>query len=122
MKYGAKPKHCDSGHRHASIAEAERCDMLSDLEAKGDILLLEQQPKYKIQYEGTPICTYIADFRYCMADSGLVIVEDVKGCLTPVFNLKRKLVEAAYPGVVISLYPPRPRKKRKARKAKAKPA
>jgi hypothetical protein len=45
-------------------------------------------------------------------------VEDVKGMATPVFNLKKKLVEAAYPGTVITLYPPKVRKKRKAKKVK----
>ena len=32
---------------------------------------------------------------------GYYIVEDVKGFKTPVYKLKKKLVEACYPGTVI---------------------
>jgi hypothetical protein len=118
-KFRAKPDECTAGHLHPSKKEAQRCSDLMALEAVGRITHLEQQPKFPIAIDGRPVCTYVADFRYRMADSGLIIVEDVKGVTTPVFNLKRKLVEAAYPGTVISIYPP---KKRKARKAKAKRA
>lgn len=117
-KFRATKQECELGHLHASKSEARRCADLTALEAVGHITHLEQQPSYRIAIDGKPICTYIADFRYRMADSGLLIVEDVKGICTPVFNLKRKLVEAAYPGTVISIYPPKKRKARKSRKAK----
>lgn len=116
-KYKAKKTTCGSGHLHDSKLEAGRCDDLVALERAGQITDLEQQPLYKVEINGVLICKYIADHRYRMADSGLQIVEDCKGLTTPVFNLKKKLVEATHPGVVITLYPPR---KRKARKAKTK--
>jgi len=118
-KFRAQPQECEAGHLHASKSEARRCADLTALEAVGHITHLEQQPEYRVVIDGKLVCRYLADFRYRMADSGLLIVEDVKGVTTPVFNLKRKLVEATHPGVVISIYPP---KKRKARKAKAKAA
>ncbi len=114
-KYRAIPTDCEHGHRHASKIEAKRCNELAEQQIIGAIFGLEQQPQFKVNVEGKAICSYIADFRYSMADSGLAIVEDVKGKATPVFNLKRKLVEATHPGIVITIWPP---KKRKARRAK----
>lgn len=116
-KFKAKPTECTAGHLHASIKESVRCNDLTHQEAVGVISHLEQQPTYQVAINDRPVCKYVADFRYRMADSGLVIVEDVKGMQTPVFNLKRKLVEAAYPGTVITIYPPKVRKKRKAKVA-----
>lgn len=116
-KYSAKKTICGAGHTHDSKLEAKRCDDLTALEAIGHITDLEQQPVYRVEIGGKLICRYVADHRYRMADSGLQIVEDCKGVTTPVFNLKKKLVEATHPGIVITVYPPR---KRKTRKAKAK--
>ena len=118
-KFRATPDECTAGHLHPSKKEARRCSDLMALEAVGHITHLEQQPAFPIAVNGTQVCTYIADFQYRMADSGLLIIEDVKGVTTPVFNLKRKLVEAAYPGTVITIYPPKKRKARKPRKKAA---
>jgi hypothetical protein len=116
-KYRAIPTDCEHGHRHASKIEARRCNELAEQQISGAISGLEQQPTFKVHVEGRAICSYIADFRYSMADSGLVIVEDVKGKATAVFNLKRKLVEATHPGTVITIWPPKKRKARRAKKA-----
>lgn len=118
-KFRAIKEECPRGHIHDSKMESRRCADLCALETTGVITHLEQQPVYQVTIDGKPICKYVADFRYRMADSGLVIVEDVKGMQTPVFNLKRKLVEASYPGTVITIYPPKVRKKRKAKKVAA---
>jgi len=116
-KFKAKPTECSAGHLHASIKESVRCNDLTQLEAVGQITHLEQQPSYDVIINGKKVCGYVADFRYRMTDSGLVIVEDVKGVQTRVFQLKKKLVEAAHPGTVIAIYPPKVRKKRKSKKA-----
>jgi hypothetical protein len=116
-KFRAIKEECPRGHLHDSKSESRRCADLCALETTGVITHLEQQPEYLVTLNDKPICKYRADFRYRMADSGLLIVEDVKGLCTPVFNLKRKMVEAAYPGTVISIFPPKVRKKRKAKKA-----
>jgi len=115
-KFRAIKDECPRGHIHDSKAESRRCADLCALETVGNITHLEQQPEFRVEINGKLICTYRADFQYRMADSGLPIVEDVKGMQTPVFNLKRKLVEASYPGTVITIFPPKVRKKRKAKK------
>lgn len=114
-KYSAIKTTCTAGHLHSSKLEAGRCDDLHALEARGELTRLEQQPSFKIEINGRPICTYVADFAWFAA--GCRVVEDVKGVKTPIFNLKKKLVEACYPGVVIT---PWPIKKRKTAKRKAK--
>lgn len=115
-KYRAVKTPCLAGHIHASKAEAHRCDDLIALEDLGHIAELEHQPEFRVEINGKLICRYVADFAWWQGDAR--IVEDVKGMATPVFNLKKKLVEATHPGVVITVYPP---KKRKARKPKVKP-
>lgn len=98
-KYSAKRTTCAAGHSHPSKAEARRCDELALLEKAGLISNLQNQPRFDITIKGTKVCTYVADFGY-LAGSDLVI-EDVKGVLTPIYKLKKKLVEASYPGVKI---------------------
>jgi len=114
-KYSAKRTDCEHGHCHDSKMEAARCNALHALQSTGNIARLEQQPEFTVTVNGKLICKYRADFAYFVASAR--IVEDVKGMLTPVYRLKKKLVEAAHPGTVITEYPPRKRKVRKARKA-----
>ena len=51
-------------------------------------------------HHGKPITTYRADFRYVVLNelkrSEAVVVEDVKGMVTDVYLIKKKLVEAQY--------------------------
>lgn len=113
-KFRAVKDECDRGHIHDSKAEARRCNDLHALQAVGSLSGIIQQPEFRVEVNGKLICTYRADFQYQVGD--LVMVEDVKGMTTPVFNLKKKLVEAYFPGTVITVYPPRKRKARKAKK------
>lgn len=99
-KYRAKPVVID-GVRFASQAEARRYGQLKLLEKAGQISGLELQPKFPVVVNGMKVCTYIGDFAYF--DGKGRIVEDVKGVQTPMFRLKRKLVEATYPGVLIAV-------------------
>lgn len=46
--------------------------------------------------------TYIADFQVTYCD-GRIEIEDVKGKETEVFRIKRKLFEAAYPDLTLSI-------------------
>jgi hypothetical protein len=114
-KFGAIRTECAAGHDHDSKLEAKRCDDLHALQATGNIRSLEMQPEFRVVIGDKHVCTYRADFAYFTANTR--IVEDVKGVLTPVYRLKKKLVEAAHPGTVITEYPPRKRKVRKSRKA-----
>ncbi len=98
-KFGATRTQCQSGHSHPSKAEAYRCDQLHILQRAGQICGLEREPSFPIAINGVKICTYKADFAYW--DDGTRVIEDVKGHATPIYKLKKKLVEASYPGVKI---------------------
>jgi hypothetical protein len=113
-KYRAIKTDCLHGHTHDSMKEAARCNDLHAMEIAGTLTDLTQQPEFPVSINGQPICLYRADFGYKV--QGLTIIEDVKGMQTDVFRLKRKLVEASYPGVVISLYPPPRKRKRRVKK------
>lgn len=93
------------GIRFRSKAEANRYATLQLLERSGEIQNLELQPAFKCLINGTVVCTYVADFRYFTRPTnttrGEYIVEDVKGHKTALYRLKKKMVEALYPGVVI---------------------
>ena len=94
-KYHAVPVEVD-GIRFASKAEARRYRELRLLERGGAIADLILQPRYPVRVNGVRICTYLADFTYRDCETGLYVTEDVKGVRTPVYKLKRKLVEALY--------------------------
>jgi hypothetical protein len=113
-KYSAIKTVCAAGHKHDSKMEAARCDQLTALEEAGEIDRLMQQPEFRVEINGRLVCRYVADFAWFTKDCR--IIEDVKGMATPMFNLKRKLVEAAHPGTVITVWPPRKRKVRKSKK------
>lgn len=81
--------------RFASQAEYRRY-----LELKLFATNLELQPKFPIVVNNKKICTYVADFKY-LDDKGNEVIEDVKGVKTPVYKLKKKLVEALYPIKII---------------------
>ena len=92
-----------------SKREANRYSELKIMEKAGIINSLKLQPEFKCMVNGKKVCTYKADFEYLIVDDigpqgqiGYYIVEDVKGFKTPVYRLKKKLVEACYPGTVIN--------------------
>ena len=102
-KYHAKPTIVD-GIRFASKAEARRYSELKMLEKAGEIERLDLQPKFPLVVSGLRVGTYIADFRYyrvlnrnARTTITSQVVEDVKGVKTPVYRLKKKIVEALYP-------------------------
>ena len=97
-KYGNIKTEVD-GIKFDSKAEARRYSELKLLEKAGEISNLELQPRYDIKIGGKYIAHYKADFRYFTAEEA--VVEDVKGVKTPIYRLKKKLVEALYPGVKI---------------------
>jgi len=90
--------------------EMQRYLELKLLERAGVILNLVLQPRFPITIAGVEIrlkskrfhkegrhLTYVADFRYIDAESGKVIIEDVKmqsGHLTEGYRIKRALVAA----------------------------
>lgn len=87
--------------RFASKAEARRYATLRIEEQTGAISVLQTQPEFPISVNGVKCAVYKADFAYFRGHKR--IVEDVKSAATKtaVYRLKKKLVEAAYPGVNI---------------------
>jgi hypothetical protein len=83
--------------------EAKRYSQLLLLERARHINKLELQPKYNIEINGIKITEYIGDFRYFDVIRGARVLEDVKGVMTDLFKVKRKLVEALYPGTKITI-------------------
>jgi len=96
-KYNAKGRHVE-GQWCASEAEATRYEQLIELQQAGDIIELKCQVAFPIQVKGIHIANYLADFRYCKVKNGkrTILIEDVKGMLTPEYKLKKKLVEALH--------------------------
>jgi hypothetical protein len=81
--------------------EGKRYQELRLLLRAGIISNLELQPRYNLIVDGVNCGYYKADFRYIDKEKQATIVEDVKGMKTPVYNLKKKLVEAIYKGTKI---------------------
>jgi hypothetical protein len=94
-KYGAKPVVID-GIRFASTHEGKRYAELKLLAKAGEINGLELQPKLNIWIGGKLVFSYIADFSYSDRKTGKTIFEDAKGVRTPVYKLKKKIIEAHY--------------------------
>ncbi len=96
-KFNAQKTEVDSIVFHSKKEASRYVELKLLMHAKGDdkILNIELQPKFPCVVEGKLICTYIADFIIHYAD-GRVVYEDVKGMKTPVYRLKKKLVEVLY--------------------------
>ena len=105
-KYNAQGRHVGDKWC-ASEAEAKRYEHLLAMEVAGQIEKLEHQPIYPIVVNGSPICKYKADFRYMKLDPRGrplgPVTEDVKGMVTDVYALKKKLVEALYQMKIIEI-------------------
>lgn len=88
-----------AGRLYDSKKEAEYAKHLEYLKhakkLEERVTKIEYQVPYKI-YGGKTVCsTYFADFVVHYGDGRIEIV-DVKGMKTPVYRLKKKLVEACY--------------------------
>lgn len=98
-KYHAKRTTVD-GITFDSKREADRYLVLKSMEEDGDIEGLRRQVRYELvpafDVDGKhyrPVF-YVADFVY--SENGHEVIEDVKGVVTDVYRLKRKLVAYRY--------------------------
>lgn len=98
-KYHAKRTSVD-GITFDSKREADRYLVLKSMEEDGTIEDLRRQVRYELvpafDVDGKhyrPVC-YVADFTY--RENGHEVIEDVKGVVTDVYRLKRKLVAYRY--------------------------
>jgi hypothetical protein len=108
-KYGNKRVEVD-GITFDSQAEAKRYAELKLLEKAGQISDLKLQPRFPFYYQtgwtSELMFTYVADFSYVdnVPPHPMTVVEDVKGFRTPLYRLKKKLIEAQY-GIAITEIP-----------------
>ncbi len=103
-KFGNKHVELD-GHKFASKREAAVYSQYKLLERAGKIHRLEVHPVYKLVVNGVKIGRYTADLQY-RDETGNLHVIDVKSKSTAgetAFRLRKRLVEALYPGVVIEV-------------------
>lgn len=96
-KYNARKTTVDN-IEFDSAKEARRYAELRLLEKAGKIRDLERQKKFEIcaKSKGRRALYYIADFVYWDNEANMIVVEDVKGYKTPVYNLKKRLVYERY--------------------------
>ena len=94
-KFGAITTEVD-GIRFASRAEARRYLLLKQLQEQGEISGLQLQPPFPFDIDGSHMFTYYADFVYDEVKTNKKIIEDVKGVSTPVYKLKKKIIEKYY--------------------------
>jgi len=87
------------GEVYDSKREARYAGVLQAMKRAGDkrerVAEVERQVVYGIEVNGHKICKYLLDFRVKYGD-GRVEHVDVKGYRTPVYKLKKKLVEAIH--------------------------
>jgi hypothetical protein len=98
-KYNAAGERIDGIFFH-SKAEGTRYRQLKKLQEDGHIENLILQPPYECVVKNHKITTYRADFKYYIVDDRghtmRIVVEDVKGMVTDIYKLKKKLVEACF--------------------------
>ena len=82
------------GIKFDSTKEGERYLELKLLLKAGKIRDLQMQVEFELipKQAGEQACKYKADFVYHMADTGKMVVEDVKGKRTREYIIKRKLM------------------------------
>lgn len=90
-----------SGTRFDSKGEARRWAELKLMERGHEICDLKRQVSIPLSGKSGPLLsekgrryTYRADFVYVDARTGFQVIEDFKGYETPVFKLKRAILEA----------------------------
>jgi hypothetical protein len=93
-KFGAKATEVD-GIKFPSKREARRYGELKLLEQGGKISALRRQVRYRL----VQVVHYVADFVY-IDESGVEVVEDVKGYKTPEYKAKKKLMESQHQIVI----------------------
>lgn len=106
-KFGAKRTPCAHGHNHASAKEARRCNELHLLQAAGQIIGLQIEPKFVFEVNGKPVlhlngrkAVYTPDFSYI--ERGFKVCEDVKGndaTKTEASTLRMAFARAHWPSI-----------------------
>jgi len=121
-RYGRIEKPVVDGIKFDSPAEAKRYLELRQMERFGEVSDIRLQVAYPFIENGKVCFNYYADFVYVLTATGEEVVEDVKGMMTDIYRLKKKLIDARY-GIRIQEWPVTKaelaRREADARKAKA---
>lgn len=80
------------GITFASRAEARYYEILRDRQLAGEIDNLKLQRRYPIVVNGEKVCVYVADFDHDEVATGEHVTTDVKGKVTDVYRLKKRLM------------------------------
>ena len=94
-KFNARKVRID-GYTFDSEMEARRYGQLLMLRAGKLIDDLIVHPVYELRVNGQLVCKYEADFRYWDTATDRSVVEDVKGKVTALYSLKKKLMKACH--------------------------
>lgn len=94
-KFGAKRVELD-GHVFDSKIEAKRYQDLKLVEKIGQLNDLKVHTRWPLSVGGILIGHYESDFDYSDSAVDHRVVEDVKGCKTPLYLWKRRHFEAQY--------------------------
>ena len=88
-----------------SQAEARRYGELKLMEREGKIDGLVLQPRFPLTVNGVKIGTYVGDFLFYDKERQVTTVEDVKGVPTPVYRIKRRLMQAIHGIEIVEVKP-----------------
>lgn len=80
-------------NRYAELLMLQRAGYIKDLECQPVFELL---PSFKKNGKTHRAITYRADFMYTVVGTNEIVVEDVKGFKTDVYEMKKKLFEYIY--------------------------
>ncbi len=104
-RYSAVRCPCEQGgepHTHDSLAERNRCFVLTQRERLGEIRDLRRHTRWPLEVNGRRVGVYTDDFNYVLAD-GTFVIEDVKAPPTrreTAYRLRKRVFEAYYGFVV----------------------
>lgn len=100
-KYRAIPTETADGQKFRSKLEATFYNRVKLLKQQGEIVEFSREVPFELVVNGFHVCTYVCDFVLKWKD-GTVQHIDCKSqpTITPVYRLKKKLMEAVY-GIIL---------------------
>jgi hypothetical protein len=104
MAFGIEFHSAKEANRYVDLRRKQDAGLISHLELQPKFFLYGRDSPILIKSKGYPngrLASFRADFGYFCFERNKRIIEDVKGFRTPVFILKKAIVEACYPGVEI---------------------
>lgn len=94
---------CSQGHNHRSKIERQHCDALADKLRSGEIISYDVEVSYPLFVNGMYICDHRVDF--LVANKNFTChVEEVKGFIDPVWELKAKLFQVLFPDIPYKVF------------------